>query len=275
MDCATFKDLAALFALGALEPAERAACEAHLASTPHHPDCFEALSSAMAGVASLDEEGVSEEPAPHVWAAIERQITPGAQRLRRVRRRTWVATGAALACAAALVLVLVGRRQAEHDLSAARRQLTDRDLTATAAVRERDACLVRVQRVEDAERLRHEAVALLELSGTRLFPLAPEKGRKATANAIMHTGVKRAYVVADGLQPVPDRDYEMWIAKGKRVVPAGLVNVDAHGRAVVRIDYAALLGDIGAPDAMMITLEPRGGGPVVRGPTVLLGAPRT
>jgi anti-sigma-K factor RskA len=272
MDCATFKDLVALYALGGLERDERIACETHL-KTATHEGCREALSRATATVASMDD-ATGEAPPPRVWEAIERQIAPEVNRRRSVHRRVWWAAGTALACAAALVLALIRLSQLEATLGDSRNALANRDQVFTSMVGERDACLDKLQRLEGTERLRAEAVDLLQLGGTTLFPLAAKNGRNATANAIMHTGVKRAYVVAEGLPSVPDRDYEMWIAKGKRVVPAGLIKVDARGRAVVRIDYATLLGEVGAPDAMMITLEPRGGSAVVQGPTILLGTPR-
>lgn len=272
MDCATFKEMAALLALGALEEKERQACEAHLAEA-RHDGCVEALAEAMASVSSLDEEVPS--PAPHVWANIAGRIAPSAARLRGVRRRAQWTTALAVACAAALVLALLGRARVAGELAVARDHEAARARTMTSTTAERDACRQEVLQLQAAEKLRNEAVALLELPGTQLFPLAPEKGQRAASNVIMHTGLKRAYVIAEGLRVVPDRDYELWVAKGKRVVPAGLVAVGRDGRALVRVDYAALLGDVGAPDAMMITLEPRGGGPTVRGPTVLFGTPRT
>ena len=274
MDCATFKELAALFALGALEPAERSACEAHLA-LEQHDGCLETLSHAMASVSTLDDQGAVPPPSPRVWSAIAERIAPSARRLRSARRRTQVAAGLALALAAALVFVVLNRWRLGGELEATRLQLATRSETMASATQQRDACLARVEKVEARERLRNEAVSLLELPGTQLFPLAPEKGRNAAANAIMHTGLKRAYVVAEGLAVVPDRDYEMWVAKGKKVVAAGLVTVDKSGRAIVRVDYATLLGDVGAPDAMMITIEPRGGSVGAPGPTVLFGTPRT
>jgi anti-sigma-K factor RskA len=280
MDCAAFKETAALFALGGLDASERAACEEHL-KQPAHDGCVEALAEAMAAVASIERE--AEAPAPRVWSGIASRIAPAAERLRRARRRASVAIAVALACAAALVILFLRGSALQHQVEEARARNVEREQVATSAVRDRDLCLTRVQRlelrsgrtIEDEEKMRREAVSLLELPGTQLFPLAAEKGQKATANAIMHTGLKRAYVVADGLAPVRNHDYQMWIAKGKKVVPAGLVHSDEHGRAVIRIDYASLLGEVGAPDAMMITLEPQGGGPVVRGPTILLGAPHS
>lgn len=271
MDCATFQELAALFALGALDPVERGQCEAHFAAA-EHDGCLEVLSNAMASISSLDED--CPPPSPRVWAAIAEQIAPAAGRMRVARGRAAVATGLAVACAAALVLVVVSRSRVAGQLEATRTQLAARERAMTAAGQV-DSCLARIEKIAAEQRLRDEAVSLLELPGTQLFPLASKPGQAAAANAIMHTGLRRAYVVAEGLTVTPGRDYEMWVAKGKKVVPAGVVAVDVRGRALVRVDYAALLGDAGAPDAMMITLEPHGGPLGTPGPTVLLGAPRS
>jgi hypothetical protein len=268
MDCAAFKELVALLALGGLEPADRAAAEAHLAE-PVHDGCVEALARALEGVAALHP---NEAPPARVWERIQAEVALPARRMRRARRRAAIAVAVAGFCAAAAVLVTV---RSTRDGEQARQVVRTKGAELTTAVRDLDTCRDTLKRLEADQRMRAEAVALLELAGTRLYPLPAEKGKSATANAILHTGLKRAYVVADGLTPVADRDYQMWIARGKKVVPAGLLTVDSHGRSVLRIDYAALLGGGGAPDAMMITLEPRGGSDVVRGPTIVLGTIRT
>lgn len=280
MTCNEFKDLVALFALGGLDPAERAACEAHVQSSDPHDGCLEALGEAMTSVSSLDEN-VPPPPA-HVWAKIEHQVGPSARQHRRARRVAVATMGFAVAAVAAIVLVqLRGERRSAPlvaEVEALHVATRHADEVTASITRDRDACRAQLLR-DEADRvdpLRAEAADLLQLPGTTLFPLGRDKAvaSGANANAIIHTGVKRAYVVADGLTPGVDGDYQMWIAKRAHVVPAGLVHVDPRGRAVVRIDYASLLGDVGAPDAVMITLEPRGGSSTVRGPTILIGSPR-
>jgi anti-sigma-K factor RskA len=280
MTCHEFKDLVALFALGGLDPAERAACEAHLQSPGAHDGCLEALGEAMTSVSSLDDNVPA--PPAHVWAKIEHQVGPSARQQRRARRVTFATMGFAAAAVAAIVFVQIRGERREAPLVAEVETLhvatRHADEVAASITRERDACRAQLERdvADRVDPLRAEAADLLQLPGTTLFPLGRDKAAAAgaSANAIMHTGVKRAYVVADGLTPGVDGDYQMWIAKSSHVVPAGLVHVDPRGRAVVRIDYASLLGDVGAPDAIMITLEPRGGSQVVRGPTILIGSPR-
>ena len=273
MNCATFKELAGLLALGGLDAAEREAAERHLGEATHD-GCLEALAQAMKGVAAIDAGAPSPPLGAHVWKGIQERLTPSLDALRKARRRTQLAWGVAAMATAAAVLLLVwspGRDRAERELASAQKRQAESEAQLTAATQDREACRARAKLLEDQQRLQREAVSLLELAGTRLHPLPAEKGQSATANVIIHTGLKRAYVVADGLKPEPNRDYELWLAKGKRVVPAGLMHVDADGRAVVRVDYAVLLGEVGAPDAMMITREPRGGSVGAPGPTVVIG----
>lgn len=273
MDCATFKELVGLMALGALDGEERALAQAHLAQA-NHEGCLEALAAAMEGASVLDGDGPVEPPSANVWTSIARAIAPGAARLRRTRRSA--AVGWSLAAVAASLVIWLGVRPPGRDalvaaLDAARQDTELRTAALSAETIERDACRKRLLEFEHDDKARGEAVALLQLAGTQLFPLRAEKGQAATANAILHTGKKRAYVVAEGLLPISDHDYELWVARGKKVVAAGVIHVDAEGRTVARADYEELLGTPGAPDAMMITLEPAGGGDTVRGPTIVIG----
>lgn len=278
MDCATFKDLAALFALGALSAEERRACEAHLADPRAHDGCFAVLSAAAEAVSALDGDAATPTPPAHVWTAIETRVMPAARRAQRLQRRNRIWMTATVACAAALTLVFLQRRDLDTQLASATRDAATKQIAASTLQQERDACRGRVDTLERAARanqLRAEAVSLLQLPGTQLFALAQEKNHKATANGIIHTGVKRVFVVADGLPHVDGHDYEMWIARRGKVVAAGVVETDDAGRAVFRIDYDKLLEAEGAPEAVMITLEPHGGNLATPGPTVLLGTIRS
>lgn len=274
MDCAKFNELVGLLALGAIHGDELAEVQAHLAE-PIHDGCQEALVVAMQGASVLDGAGPVVGPGPHVWRKIADKIASDVVRRRR-GKRTAVLGWAVAACAASLALYLAlrppGREALLTALDGARRENEARTASLTTAMAQRETCNKQLEALKDADLVRGEAVALLRLAGTQLFPLRAEKGQVATANAILHTGLKRAYVVADGLRPIADHDYELWVARGKKVVAAGVVHVDAQGRTVVRVDYEALLGDASLPDAMMITLEPAGGSTDAPGPTVVIGA---
>lgn len=74
MNCAEFKENVAAFALDALEPEERAACEAHLASTATHDGCLEALRRATETAAALGESLPPVRPPDRVWDAITSEV---------------------------------------------------------------------------------------------------------------------------------------------------------------------------------------------------------
>lgn len=260
MDCASFKEVAASLALDALSPEERALAEAHLVDE-QHDGCLDALQDATDGVAAMG----GPPPPAHVWGNIERRVR--ATSAPRRSPRAW----SGWAVAAALLLAVVGLLLRPPGRAALTTQLRQKEGALVDVTSAATRCRTQLRALESQQRVRDEAVALLELAGTRLYPLPASAGVGAQANAIVHTGVKRAFVVADGLQNVADHHYELWIAKGTRVVAAGPVQVDAAGRGVARVDYTRLLGQDVLPDAMMITIEPSGAGATVPGPTVVIG----
>jgi anti-sigma-K factor RskA len=118
----------------------------------------------------------------------------------------------------------------------------------------------------DAE-LRKEALVLLERPGAKLVQLAQQGGATATASVIWHPD--KAFVLGRGLAAPSGRDYQLWVIRGARKIPAGLLRGDAGGALVTAIDPALLAG--GAPDAFAVTLEVAGGKPQPEGPVVLVG----
>lgn len=74
MTCAEFKENVAAFALGALEPDEHAACEAHLAEPRNHEGCLEELRRANETAAMLGASLPPAAPSEKVWQAIEAEI---------------------------------------------------------------------------------------------------------------------------------------------------------------------------------------------------------
>ncbi|HKA86982.1 MAG TPA: anti-sigma factor [Haliangiales bacterium] len=279
MTCAEFKELAALYALGGLDADERAACDAHLAEAKHD-GCLQALADASAAIEALGGDLPEVPPGPHVWKGIERRI--GLAAIAPRRRRGVAAVGWVVAAAAAAVAVFLwwdgrGKDREIADLHAGQRDLlgriaeADKNLAAVGSMR--NACLQKLEGLERDLEKRDQAIALLQLPGTQLFALAPGKDTPYQANAILHAGVKRAYVVATGLTPVPGKSYQMWVLKGKKAIPAGLIVGDAKGRALGRIDYATFLAE-GVPDAVAVTIEREGGSQTPNLPPILAGGPK-
>jgi anti-sigma-K factor RskA len=267
MTCAEFKGQVAAFALGVLEADERAACERHLAQREHE-GCLAALAEANDAIASLGLALPPLTPSAATWSAIESRTRTVAAPAAAPRRRRWAAVTPWLVAAALLLALLVTLRQ---------RQIVGRELQASLdrsneALQQRVQCASELAALRHDAELRRDAVALLQLSGTRLVALAQQGGETAAANVaaniIWHSGVKRGYVVGRGLAAPAGKDYELWVIRGERKIPAGILHGDASGALLSAID-PRLLQD-GAPDAIAVTLE-AGEQKEPRGPIVLVG----
>ncbi len=70
MTCDEFKELAAAYALVALDEQERSACQQHLATRAAHQGCREAVAAAEVVAARLGAALIPERPSPQVWRAI-------------------------------------------------------------------------------------------------------------------------------------------------------------------------------------------------------------
>jgi anti-sigma-K factor RskA len=87
LSCEEFKERAAAYALGALDPIERAASAKHLARPVLHRGCREALAEAELVAARLGAALAPHRPAPHVWQAISARLGANPARDDATRRR--------------------------------------------------------------------------------------------------------------------------------------------------------------------------------------------
>jgi hypothetical protein len=268
MTCAELKEQAAALALGQLGPDERAAVERHLAEAVAHEGCVEAVRQASEAATLLALALPPVAPAAATWSAIEAGTrTTTALPPRRARAWTaapWlVAAAAALACAWALRERGVLRHEAEATRATAQAAAGRADQEARAraqCVSERDAYR------RNAE-LQKEALALLARPGAKLVPLAQQNGASASASVVWHP--EKAFVLGRNMAAPAGRDYELWMIRGDKKIPAGLLRGDGSGALVTAIDPGLLAG--GAPDAIAVTLEAAGGRPQPEGPIVLVG----
>jgi hypothetical protein len=253
--CAEFQELVALLAAGALDPAERAAAEAHLAE-PAHQGCFEALKNAAV---TWDAVGRSLSPArldERVWRGIAAEI---GRRPRISAVRTWAGWAAAAALALALAGVQGARIRAEKRAGA-----------LATADRERAECARDLEEARGEATLQREALALLASPATQVISLAPQAGAGMTARALVNLPARAGVLYAAGPPAPQGKDYELWVIRGDRKLPAGLLRARAGGAILTRID-PSLFSD-GRPDALAVTLEPAGGMPQPTGPALLVGA---
>jgi hypothetical protein len=261
--CAEFKELVEAYALGALEPQERAACERHLLQAAHE-GCLEALRRASGAAAALGEALPPVSPAPSTWPAIAARIdaTATAAPRRRASALPWIVAAAALLL---LAWTLRDRMQLHDEMRAAQ----DRVQSQSS---ERAQCVADLERLRTDARLQQEALALLGQPGTRVVALAPTAATtaaRASANVIVRAGDARAFLVGHNLAAPSGRDYELWMIRGEKKIPAGLLRGDATGALVTALDPALLRE--GLPDAMAVTLESAGGHDQPQGPIVAVG----
>jgi anti-sigma-K factor RskA len=283
VNCLEFKESAAAYAIGALDPPEREEFEQHLAEPREHDGCEVALQRATNAASLLAASLPPERPGPNVWTRIERAITaeataraaqaPRPAEARRRARAWWrEAAGWSLAAAAAAVAFVtsVEWRHSQQRFAEATRDLRryeDTDL-------QKQACLNELANARMALRQKAQAISLIEDPTTRLVQLAAQGNVPYRASAIVNPEKGRAMLLSSALPPQPGKDYQLWVIRGDEKVSAGVLHSTEGGATIATIE-PEVLGK-GAPDAFAVTIEPEGGRPQPTGPIVLVGAlPRT
>jgi anti-sigma-K factor RskA len=265
MTCAEFRELAALFAMGALSPEETAAAEAHLQESTHE-GCFEALRIASSGAEALARALVPAKPDDRVWRGIEARLQPTERRARARRmgmreRAAWFIVAAALLLCAT---TFVARRQ----LMQSNALLASSWIDANGA---KDECLrdLTSSRAE-GEQLR-AVVSLLQSPSSRVVAFAPQPGQPVfAARAVVDLPKRKAMVLSASLPRQAGKDFQLWVLRGSKPEPAGLLRGDSSGTVLAAIDPALL----GSPfDALAVSVEPLGGSPTGKptGSIVLVG----
>jgi anti-sigma-K factor RskA len=233
---------AAAYALGALDTAECAAFEAHLASCAR---CRGAVHESREVAGLLAHSAPETEPPAALRARVLAAARSRAPLVRRMRSRAvlpWLAAAAALVAA-------VGA-------GAVARQ------TAT-----RNAAL--------AARLDAQDSTLAALAGPRVHvvSLAAPGGRPA-ARVFWNHERSVFVVVAFALPPAPaERTYQLWaIAEGKAPVSMGTFNTAADGRGTAILPVDAAVTALGTIGLCGLTEEPLGGSAQPTEAPRLLGA---
>ena len=267
MKCAEFKELCAAYVLGSVEPAERDACDAHLAEAEHE-GCHAALAGAAATVHTIPLALEPLRPRKELWDAIAQQIAPPSAMARR--RRVWPVAVVAVACAAAALFLLYERDGLVQRAGDAERTLAGRTEELRKAEALRETCQTELAGLKGQLEAQKEAVALLTAPGTRLVALAPDPKDSVDHRAVVlfDAGQNRAAIVAHGLSVQAGKDYELWVIKGDVKKAAGLLRGDPSGGVAAVIDPKVLSDGV---DAFAVTVEPSGGGTAPTGPIILVG----
>ncbi|HEY6876416.1 MAG TPA: anti-sigma factor [Polyangiales bacterium] len=269
MKCSQFHELAAGYALDALQEDERIACAEHMAHEGPHEGCEELLRRYERTASALSRLWPVRAPSPAIWSAIEARL--GKRSGARWREpAAWALAAAALLAGVWLRGQAVERAQhSERERDSMEQALANTSDRLTSAEGARKECTDALAQLTGRGALGRDAVSMLEQPDTRLTPLSPAGARPYRATALYNPKTKRAVVVSGTIQPIAGRDFELWvIAAGEAPRPAGFLRFDPSGIALGEFDATLLAGK--PPAAFAVSLEPAGGRPT---PTevVLLG----
>jgi anti-sigma-K factor RskA len=247
-----YADLAAGYALDALEPEERAQFQAHVATGC--PECQAALTAYGETLVALAREMPRTPAPPEVKAALLRRIAaaqpaarPDRTPARRVGPAVWVAS---LAAAAALLLYL---------------GLQVADLRRELAARTEEAATLRAEIARQRDLL-----ALLGAPGTRAVALDGRPPSPAARGRMWWNGDQRAGLfLASGLPALPPgMTYQLWVISEGKPISAGTFAVDPRGEGSLRVEPLAA---VVRAEVFAVTLEPAGGRPAPTGEMYLAG----
>jgi hypothetical protein len=255
-----YETQAAAYTLGALDGAELAEFEAHLAG--RCATCEAILREGGEALAGLARTELRHVPPAAVKEALLRRVAADARRPAPARRApAWVRW--ALTVAAAMVVggfftgMYVAARyearlgQMAREMSATRQRLE----AEQAGLRERVTAYQTVVLL-----LRDPATQVVTLRGAG--PAA-----KASGRLVWHEQQGGQLFVND-LPPAPEgKAYELWTITGGRPTPAGVFQVDASGQGIHKVAPTR-----GTVDVFAVTLEPAAGVPAPTGPIVLASA---
>ncbi len=232
---ADLHDLAAPYALDALDPRERAAYEAHLAACA---DCRDAVAALQEGAAHLAAaSAVSPPPGLRERVLSEVAATPQDRDVVALaaRRRSGLPTRI-LTSVAAVVLVLAG--------IALGVTLLGDDTTAA------------------------DVLAAADLVNVELSATPDYEGGPVQATVSFSPGEAAAVVTFAGLEDVDDSlTYELWVIAAGEPRPAGLFRPGGDGRAQELVDEEVAPGV-----TIAVTIEPAGGADSPTGPVLFAGS---
>jgi anti-sigma-K factor RskA len=257
-------EMAALYALGALEPIERDRFDAHVRTC----DACQAGVRAYSTVALRLSQSVSQIDPP---ATLRRRILDAAMSGTRAsanmnvpRASSWGALSGWLAAAAMLIAVLslgwyaMALRSRVEEVAASVRAMSNRvgriESEVSSSIRTIDVAQVRM--------------AVLTAPDVRQVTLAGQPAAPQAAGRAFWSRSRGLVFAAASLPPLPQgRTYQLWYLTAAAPISAGLVVPDAAGRAAAVFEPAA-----GAePSGFALSIEPEGGVPAPTGALYLAG----
>jgi hypothetical protein len=269
---AELSELAPIFALGALDGDDLTSFRAALPGSEAlqaEVTSFEAVCGRLAyATATTRPTGALRARslgAVGVFPMTVSRATPAPPRpARPVPWLAWAASAAAVAAGGLYVREHLLLSDLRRDAAAIR---SERD-GLEAEVLQARVQLATMQRELTQEVAFRELVAHRESRQVLLAGLAAAP--TAAARAVWNPGTREAVLLVAGLPAAPPgRVYEAWVIAAGAPVPAGTFQVDAQGKAVLRLPA---VDETSRVKTFAVTIEPDGGTPAPTGAMVLAGA---
>ena len=256
---------AAGFALGALEPAERAAFEEHLASCA---ECTADVRQLRLAVSALPHTVPQVSPPPSLRAKILGAVpaplpVPGRRPVERDKGAlpAWLQIAAMLVVGAGVFLYAQRMQARVSNLETQLQQAQAQVASAERQTLEARNVAFRAQSAMGV--FAAPDVARIDLAGQ---PVAVS----ARARALWSRQRGMVFTVSNLPALPPGRVYQVWVVTAQAPVSAGLLTPDAQGGGSVYFETPV---DILPPVAVAVTLEPAGGVPAPTGAAYLVGKP--
>jgi anti-sigma-K factor RskA len=257
--------LAAPYVLGALDPADRRAFEAHLASCSLCTDEIRSLSRATDALAhAVPQHTPRPELRARVLAAIADTPRAGGVVVHdrpAIRVRDWLPLAAAILVAAGAGVYAWTLQNRVVTLEA---RLDDAERRAALA----DRSLLEARRVSGEAQTALAVLAAPDLTRIDLAGLPP--ALQARARALWSRNRGMVFTVSNLPAAPAGRVYQVWVVTAQAPVSAGLLMPDPSGGATTFFETPV---DIPPPLAIAVTLEPAGGVPAPTGDKYLIGTP--
>jgi anti-sigma-K factor RskA len=273
-------DLAGAYALGALDPAERAEFERHLAACQACANEVRSLQPVVDGLgqvvplvdppARLRERVLSAATPPSLASRASARQAPSETAPRRTDSPSvvhvkdspsswgWLAAAAALVVSVGLGIYVWQLRDRLTDVE---RRLDE----ATARAAASETQVAALQRA--ATDVRTTALVIGAPDLVRV-DLAGQGGSPAKARAFWSRANGLVFTAVDLPDLPPGKVYQLWVVGGQAPVSAGIFEPDAAGRATTIVEPGRAFPE---PAAFAVTLEPAGGVPQPTGDKVLVG----
>jgi anti-sigma-K factor RskA len=253
-------ELAAGYALGALDADDRARFDALLASGD--PDAAAALRDCEGAVVGLAAETI-EAPSPAVKAALMARIAAQDRSLQAVER-TLSSVKPSTAGRSAWTFALSGA------MAAGIAAIAVGWIVSTAYDRRVTQLAQETATLKQELDRQQSLVALLQDPATQVVALAGLAAAPGARARMLWHATAGGLLVTQGLPPAPDgKAYELWAIAGKSApVPAGVFTVDAKGLGSLRVAPIRVEESV---DTFAVTLEPAAGVPAPTGAMYLAG----